>query len=202
MSEANQLAEKKDTDNKNFILKTRSILLSGEVDKDSPKKIIPQLLMLESYNEKSPIYVFIDSPGGDVDSGLAIYNTIRFVNCPVYTIGTGLVASIAATIFLSVPSCQRISLPYTRYLLHQPLGGIQGVVTDIEIHTKELERTKEELTKIISEAIKRDYKEVVKQIERDYWITSQQAKDYGLVGHLIQERQELNNILRINKHLN
>ncbi|KAL0265446.1 UNVERIFIED_CONTAM: hypothetical protein PYX00_011055 [Menopon gallinae] len=195
MSEEKKSQEGSGLSLKELSLKTRSILLTGEVKQDSPAKIVSQLLLLESADAKAPIYLFIDSPGGLVDSGLAIYNAVRFVSCPVYTIGLGLVASIAATIFLAVPLSQRVALPYTRYLLHQPLGGVQGVVTDIEIHAKEMERTKIQLAQLISQATGKDLAEVIQHTDRDYWLSAQEAQDYGLVGQVIESREELNSLV-------
>ena len=125
------------------LLETRQIMLSGEVNKALAEKIVNQLLILESNND-DPIYVFIDSPGGDVDSGYAIFDMMRFIKAPVYTIGMGLVASAGALIFLAAPKDRRIALPNSHYLIHQPLSGMRGVATDIEIHAQELEKAKEE----------------------------------------------------------
>lgn len=201
MSEEKENSSEKKVDFKEAMLKTRSILLTGEVDKDTPSKIIPQLLMLEALDSKAPIYFFIDSPGGSVDSGLAVYNAVRFISCPVYMIGMGLVASIASTIFLAVPKEQRVTFPYTRYLLHQPLGGMRGVVTDIEIHAKEMERTKKELAQIIALATNKDLDKVIKQTDRDYWLIPSEAKEYGLLAHIIEKREELDIILKSNGHI-
>ena len=118
-------------------LKTRQILLSGEVNKALAEKIIRQLLILEADSEE-PIYIFIDSPGGDVDAGYAIFDMIRFVKAPVYCIGMGLVASAGALILLAADKSRRLGLPNSHYLIHQPLSGIIGVATDIEIHAREI----------------------------------------------------------------
>lgn len=201
MSEKQESSSEKKVDLKEAMLKTRSILLTGEVDKDTPSKIIPQLLMLEALDPSAPIYFFIDSPGGSVDSGLAVYNAVRFISSPVYMIGMGLVASIASTIFLAAPKEQRVTFPYTRYLLHQPLGGMRGVVTDIEIHAKEMERTKKELAQIIASATDRNLEEVIKQTDRDYWLVPSEAQEYGLLGHIIEKREELDIILKSNGHV-
>ena len=125
-------------------LKTRQIILSGEVCKELAEKIVKQLLILEADSDK-PIYVYIDSPGGDVDAGFAIFDTIRFINAPVYTIGMGLVASAGALILLAAPKERRLGFPNSHYLIHQPSSGMKGVATDIEIHAAEIAKTKEKI---------------------------------------------------------
>jgi ATP-dependent Clp protease protease subunit len=121
------------------ILKTRNILLSGEINKSLGERIIRQLILLEDQGE-DPIKVFIDSPGGDADAGFAIFDMMRFVKPDVITIGMGLVASAAAIILLAAPKERRIALPNSHYLIHQPLSGMRGVATEIEIHAKELDK--------------------------------------------------------------
>ena len=128
------------------MLKTRTVLLSGEINKDLAEKTIRQLLILEDRGD-GPIRIFIDSPGGDADAGYAIFDMIRFVKPPVWTIGMGLVASAAAIIQLASPRERRAGLPNSHYLIHQPLSGIRGVATDIEIHARELDKLR---AKIIS----------------------------------------------------
>ena len=118
-------------------LKTRQIILSGEINKELAEKIVRQLFVLEADDSEKTIYVYIDSPGGDVDAGFAIFDMVRFVQAPVYLIGMGLIASAAALILLSVPKERRLGLPNSRYLIHQPLGQYECVATDIEIFAKE-----------------------------------------------------------------
>ena len=122
-------------------IKTRQILLSGEINKDLAEKIVRQLLVLEADDSEKPIYMYIDSPGGDVDAGFAIFDMIRFIKSPVILIGMGLIASAAALILLAVDKENRVALPNSRYLIHQPSSGMRGVATDIEIHAKEMEKT-------------------------------------------------------------
>ncbi len=179
---ANPLAEK--------FLQTRQVLLSGEINKELADKINQQLLLLEADNDK-PIYVFIDSPGGDVDAGFAIFDMIRFINAPVYLIGNGLIASAAALILLAVPAERRMGLPHSRYLIHQVMSGTRGVATDIEIHAKELAKTHEQLDRIIAEATGKPYEQVTKDTNRDYWLDAEEAKAYGLISKVITKRSEL-----------
>ena len=122
-------------------LKTRQIILSGEINKDLAEKIVSQLLVLEADDCEKTIYMYIDSPGGDVDAGFAIFDMIRFIKAPVVLIGMGLIASAATLILLAVPKERRLGLPNSNYLIHQPMSGMKGVATDIEIHAKEMEKT-------------------------------------------------------------
>jgi ATP-dependent Clp protease protease subunit len=171
-------------------LKTRTILLTGEIDKDLSEKVIRHLLLLESFSA-DPITVLIDSPGGDVYAGFSIFDMIRFVKAPVRIVGMGLVASAAALILLSVPKERRFGLPNSSYLIHQPLSGIQGVATEIEIHARELEKTKQRLNEIIAEATGQSIERVSKDTDRDYWMNCAEASAYGLISKTISKREEL-----------
>ena len=180
---ADPLAEK--------FLKTRQIILSGEINKELAEKIVRDLLMMEA-DSSEPIRMYIDSPGGDVEAGFAIFDMIRFINAPVTLIGMGLVASAAALILLAVPKERRVALPNSQYLIHQPMSGIRGVATDIEIHAQELAKTRAKLNKIISEATGKDIEQVTKDTDRDYWLTADEAIEYGLVSRIIRARSDLN----------
>ena len=171
-------------------LKTRQIILTGEINKELADSIARQLLILDS-ECSDPIYMYIDSPGGDVDAGFAIYDMIRFVKSPVYLVGMGLIASAAALILLSVPKEQRVGLPNSRYLIHQPLGGMRGVATDIEIFAKDMEKTRAKLNKIISEATGVSLEQVKKDTDRDYWLDADESVKYGLISRIITQREEL-----------
>ena len=171
-------------------LKTRQILLTGEINKELAEKIIRQLLILEADNN-DPIYVFIDSPGGDADAGYAILDMIRFVNAPVFTIGMGLVASAGALILLSSPKDMRIALPNSHYLIHQPLSGIKGVATEIEIHAQELVKMRARINELIAEETGKPLSEVEHDTDRDFWMNADEAKEYGLVSKIISKREEL-----------
>lgn len=175
-------------------LKTRQILLSGEINKESAENFNKQLLIMESNNRELPVYVYIDSPGGDVSAGFAIYDMIRFVSCPVILIGNGLIASAAALILLSVPKERRIGLPDSEYLIHQPLSGMKGTATEIQIHAANLAKTKEKLNKIISEATGTDLEKVKADTERDYWLNAEEALEYGLISKIISNRKELEDV--------
>ena len=172
------------------ILKTRSILLSGEINKDSADKFIKDLLVLEA-ESNDPVKVFINSPGGDVDAGFAIYDMVRFVTCPVIMIGMGLIASAASLVLLAVPAERRVALPNSSYLIHQPLSEMKGNATDIEIHAMQLEKIKAKLNRIIAEATGTDLETVASDTDRDHWLDADQALRYGLVSRIVPTRDSL-----------
>ncbi len=171
-------------------LETRSVLISGEINKESAERIIRQLLMLEA-SGNDPIKVFIDSPGGDADTGYAVYDMIRFVRPDVYTIGMGLVASAGALILLAGEKNKRLAFPNSHYLIHQPLSGIRGVATEIEIHARELDKMKKRINTLISKETGKALAEVEKDTDRDYWMDAEEAKTYGLVSKVIAKRGDL-----------
>ncbi len=171
-------------------IKTRQIILSGEINKPLAEKVVRQLLVLEADSDE-PIRVFIDSPGGDADAGFAIFDMIRFVNAPVYTIGMGLVASAGSIILLAAPKERRLALPNSHYLIHQPLSGIKGVATEIEIHALELEKMRVRINELISKETGKDVAQVSRDTDRDFWMNAAEARDYGLVSKVIEARKEL-----------
>ena len=172
------------------MLKTRNILISGEIRKELAEKTVKQLLLLDSMGKES-IRIFIDSPGGDADAGFAIFDMIRFVQSPVWTIGMGLVASAAAIIQLACPREFRAGLPNSHYLIHQPLSGIRGVATDIEIHARELDKLREKINHLIADETGQPFPQVEKDTDRDYWMNAEEAVSYGLISRVIQKQSEL-----------
>ena len=172
------------------LLKTRSIMLSGGIDKESAEKVIKQLLILDAEGE-TPIKIFINSPGGDVEAGLAIFDMVRFVTCEVIMIGMGLVASAAALILLAVDKDKRLGLPNSSYLIHQPMSKMEGVATDIEIYTKQLEKLRNRLNQIISEQTGKHIEVVAKDTDRDYWLDAKDALSYGLINKIVSHQSEL-----------
>ena len=171
-------------------LKTRQIILSGEINEELADKIVRELFILEADSDK-PIYLYLDSPGGDVDAGFAIFDTIRFINAPVYTVGMGLVASAAALILLASPKERRIGLPHSHYLIHQPSSGMKGVASDIEIHAAEIAKTKAKLNEIISQETGTPLDKVASDTDRDYWLNAQESVEYGLISRVVSKRSEL-----------
>jgi len=174
----------------NKMLKTRTILLSGQINKRLAERTISQLLLMEDSGSE-PIRIFIDSPGGDADAGYAIFDMIRYIKSPVWTVGMGLVASAAAIIQLASPKDRRVGLPNSHYLIHQPLSGIRGVATDIEIHAKELEKLRERINQLISEETGNPKGQVEKDTDRDYWMNASEAVTYGLINKVITNRDEI-----------
>ena len=172
-------------------LKTRQIILSGEINKDLADKIVRQLLVLEADDAKKTIYMYIDSPGGDVDAGFAIFDMIRFIKAPVVLVGMGLIASAATLVLLAVPKEKRVGLPNSRYLIHQPMSGMKGVATDIEIHAKEMEKTKALLNKLIADETGTPLEQVTQDTNRDYWLDSEEAVKYGLISKIVTKRTDL-----------
>lgn len=172
-------------------LKTRQIILSGEINKELADKIVRQLLILEADDDKKTIYMYIDSPGGDVDAGFAIFDMIRFINAPVVLVGMGLIASAATLVLLAVPKENRVGLPNSRYLIHQPMSGMRGVATDIEIHAKEMEKTRAILNKLISDETGTPLDQVTKDTDRDYWLDAEEAVKYGLISKTVAKRADL-----------
>jgi ATP-dependent Clp protease protease subunit len=172
------------------ILKTRNILLSGEINKTLAERVIRQLILLEA-ESGDPIRLFIDSPGGDADAGYAIFDMMRFVKPQVFTIGMGLVASAAAIILLAVPKERRLGLPNSHYLIHQPMSGMRGVATEIEIHARELDRLRRRINKLIAEETGQPLEKVEKDTDRDYWMGAEEAQAYGLIARIVSRREEL-----------
>ena len=171
-------------------LKTRQILLCGEINKALAERVVRQLLVLEADSDE-PIKVFIDSPGGDAHAGFAIFDMIRFVKAPVYTIGMGLVASAGSIILLAADKKMRYGLPNSKYLIHQPLSGIKGVATEIEIHAMELEKMRVRIDELIAEETGVDVEKVSRDTDRDFWMDAAEAKEYGLIAKVLTARKDL-----------
>jgi len=182
--------EKKEDAISEKFLKTRTILISGEINKKCAEKAVMQMLLLEADND-SPIKILIDSPGGDVDAGYAIFDMARFIKPDIYMIGMGLVASAGALILLAAPKERRFGLPNSHYLIHQPLSGIRGVATEIEIHAKELEKTRQKINKLIADETGKDIKQVEEDTDRDFWLSAEEALEYGLISKIVSNRNEL-----------
>lgn len=183
------MSEDKKKDNDIF-LKTRTVLIAGEIDKKMSEKVIRELLALENEGD-DPIRVFIDSPGGDVDAAFAIFDTIRFIKPKVIMVAVGLAASAGALILLAGEKENRFGFPNSHYMIHQPLSGIRGVATDIQIHAAELEKTRQKLNRLIAGETGRSEEQVEKDTDRNYWLSAEEAAEYGLISKIVSRRNEL-----------
>lgn len=163
------------------LLKERVIFLTGQVEDHMANLIVAQLLFLESENPEKDIYIYINSPGGSVTAGLAIYDTMRYIKCDIATVCVGQAASMGAFLLSGGTKGKRYCLPNARVMIHQPLGGFQGQATDFEIHAREILTIKEKLNRLMAEHTGKSYEDIVKATERDNFLSAQQALEYGLV---------------------
>lgn len=174
------------------LLKDRIVILGTAVTDEVANALIAQFLFLEADNPERDIHFYINSPGGSVSAGLAIYDIMQFVKCDVTTYCMGMAASMGSLLLTAGTKGKRFSLPNTRIMIHQPHlggGGIGGQVTDIEIHAQELVRTKELLTKIYERHVGRSYKELAPLMERDKFFSAMDAKEFGLIDHVLESRK-------------
>ena len=175
------------------MLQTRTIIISQQVNSELTQKVLGQILLLEQEDPEAPITVFINSPGGEMFSGYAIFDTLRFVSCPVTTIVTGFAASMGSILSLAADKGRRFAMPQAKILIHQPLlMGYQGRAADCEIQAREILKTREHLINLYCEYTGRDYDEIKQAIDRDNWFTAEEALDFGLLDRVIQSRAELN----------
>lgn len=177
------------------LLNDRIILLHDEVNSATASVIVAQLLYLEGQDPDKDIYLYINSPGGSVTDGMAIYDTMQYIKCDVSTICTGMAASMGAFLLSSGTKGKRIALPNSEIMIHQPLisgGGISGQVTDIQIRSKYLQRTKDRLNHILSDNTGKDYETICQDTERDNFMTAEEALEYGLIDKVFKSRSENN----------
>ncbi len=172
------------------LLRERIIFLTGPVEDYSASLIVAQLLFLEAENPKKEISFYINSPGGVVTSGLSIYDTMQFIRCPVTTLCVGQAASMGSLLLTAGAKDMRFALPNARIMVHQPSGGFQGQVTDILIHAREVESLKRRLNEIYVRHTGRSYEDIEGALERDNFMTSEQARDFGLIDKVIDRRPE------------
>lgn len=172
------------------LFKSRTVIISGEVNQRLAASVMAQLLALAAESD-DPITVFINSQGGHVESGDTIHDIIRFTKVPTRIVGTGWVASAGALIYIAAPLEERYCLPHTRFLLHQPAGGIGGTAADIDIEAREIVRMRERLNRMFSAATGQSTEKIEDDTRRNFWLSAEQAKDYGLVGKIIQDVSEL-----------
>lgn len=166
------------------LLKERIVFLVGQVEDNMANLVVAQLLFLEAENPEKPIHLYINSPGGSVTAGLSIYDTMKFIKCKLNTVCIGQAASMGA--FLLSSGDYRTALPNARIMIHQPSGGSRGQATDIQIQAQEILRLKESLNKTLAANTKQPFDKIVSDTERDYFMSSEEAKAYGLIDEVIQ----------------
>ena len=170
------------------LLKERVIFLVGPVNEHTANLIVAQMLFLESENPDKDISFYINSPGGSVSAGMAIYDTMNFIKPQVSTLCMGMAASMGAFLLAAGEKGKRFALPNSKIMIHQPLGGTQGQATDIEIHARDILKTRAQLNKILAERTGQPLDKIERDTERDYFLEAQEAKDYGLVDQVIAKR--------------
>lgn len=170
------------------LLKERVIFLVGEVNDQSANLVVAQMLFLESENPDKDISFYINSPGGSVSAGMSIFDTMQFIKPDVSTLCMGMAASMGAFLLSAGTKGKRFVLPNAKVMIHQPLGGTRGQATDIEIHARDILKTREQLNRILAERTGQPLEKIARDTERDYYLNAQEAKDYGLVDEVISKR--------------
>jgi len=170
------------------LLRDRIVMLSGEIEPGMANTIIAQLLLLESENPNADIMMYVQSPGGVVDAGLAILDTMRYIKAPVSTIAMGSVASMGAVLLAAGAKGKRFALPHSRIMIHQPHGGARGQITDMEIQVAEGKKAKENLIKLLSEFTGKDGKVLFDAMERDNFMSAPEAKEFGLIDEVLERK--------------
>lgn len=188
--DAPQQAEKDNPSEDKLLFKSRYVLVFGEIDDKMAQATCKRLLALSAESD-APITLLISSPGGHVESGDAIHDMIRFIAAPVTTVGTGWVASAGAHIFLAPPAERRLCLPNTRFMIHQPAGGMGGQASDIAIQAKEILRTRERIARVVARQTGKPYETVAADMDRDYWMSAEEAIAYGIVSRVIESHADL-----------
>jgi ATP-dependent Clp protease protease subunit len=174
------------------LLKERVVFLVGPVDDHTANIIVAQLLFLESENPDKDISFYINSPGGSVTAGMAIYDTMQFINCDVSTMVIGQAASMGALLLAGGSKEKRYSLPHSRVMIHQPLGGVQGQATDIEIHAKEIIQTRERLNRILADHTGQPIEKIAVDTDRDNFMSADASVEYGLIDKVLHSRSGMN----------
>jgi ATP-dependent Clp protease protease subunit len=172
------------------LFKSRSIFIYGTITQELAQKVCSQLVALSAASDDD-IRIYVNSPGGHVESGDSIHDIVKFIKPKVWMIGTGWVASAGALIYVSVPKERRICLRNTRFLLHQPSGGTRGMASDIEIQAREIIRMNERLNRIFADATGQPIEKIAKDTDRDYWLSAEDAQAYGLVSRIVTSQAEI-----------
>jgi len=172
------------------LLKERIIMLTEEVNDVTASLVVSQLLFLEGEDPEKDIYLYINSPGGSITAGMAIYDTMQYIKPDVSTICVGMAASMGAFLLAAGAKGKRFALPNSEIMIHQPLGGFQGQATDIDIHAKRILKIKENLNKILSERTGQPLEKLERDVERDYFMSAMEAKEYGLIDEVITKKKQ------------
>ena len=175
------------------LLKDRIIMLSGEINDTTPNLVVSQLLFLESEDPDKDIHLYINSPGGSITAGMAIYDTMQYIKPDVSTICIGMAASMGSFLLSSGAKGKRFVLPNSEIMIHQPLGGFQGQATDFDIHARRIIKIKESLNRILSENTNQPLEKIKTDVERDYFMTAEEAMNYGLVDKVITKNDKGSN---------
>lgn len=172
------------------LLEDRIVFLQGPIDDHTANVVVAQLIFLESKNPDQDISLYVNSPGGSVTAGLAIYDTMQYVRCDVSTICVGQAASMGTVLLAAGAPGKRLALPNSRIHLHQPLGGAQGQASDVQIHAQELVKVRERLNQILSHHTNQPIERIERDTDRDFFLTAREAKDYGLVDEIVSSRKD------------
>lgn len=172
------------------LLKDRIIFLSGEIDDMTANLVVAQMIFLEAEDPDKDIFMYINSPGGSVTAGMAIYDTMQYVKCDVSTFCMGMAASMGAFLLAGGTKGKRLALPNAEIMIHQPLGGAQGQATEIEIAARHILQTKEKLNRMLAENTGKDISIIAADTDRDNWMSAEEAKEYGLIDRVIYKRSE------------
>ena len=174
------------------LLKSRTVIISQQVNSELSAKVLNQLVLLEQEDPKQGITVFINSPGGEIFSGFAIFDMLKFIECPITTVVTGFAASMGSVLSLAADEGRRFAMPQAKIMIHQPmLMGYQGRAADCEIQAKEILKTRDHLINLYSEQTEKDYEEIKQAIDRDNWFTSEEAMEFRLLDRIVKNRSEL-----------
>ncbi len=174
------------------LLKARTIIISQQINAELTAKVLNQLVLLEQEDSKAAITVFINSPGGEIFSGFAIFDMLRFIECTVTTVVTGFAASMGSILMLAADEGRRFAMPQAKIMIHQPmLMGYQGRAADCEIQAREILKTRDHIINLYTEKTGRDYEEIKQAIDRDNWFTSEEALEFGLLDKMVRSRSEL-----------
>jgi ATP-dependent Clp protease protease subunit len=173
------------------LLESRIVLVADPISSELAQDVISRLLLLDEEDPKAPIEVYINSPGGSVDAGFAIYDMIRFISAPVRCICTGLTASAAVIVLLAAPKKSRLSLPNSRFLIHQPSGGVRGSATDAKIEADEILKIRSKINQLVADETGQPMEKVEEDTKRNYWMGADEARKYGLVTKVVKTKKDV-----------